>query len=332
MYNVSFNGATGYVKFYEGMPDFGYYGEGNREEGHHFRLLNFHPSVFEASGTGTDGLVTVGSWSVEEGVKWKDPLLGSESNNEVVYNTQSGVPAYDRKPDTIVQLSMGTRVFFFVIGAVNFLIVLIISGLLFSYRTTKLIKASQPGMMCFILLGGAIGSIRVINTGLDITDSSCISGLWLGHLSFVLVFGGLLIKTWRVNRIINSTSLRRVKITASDVFKMMLVVLAFAVIYMSLLTWVGLPHQSALTIEKSNHATRYLRCTFVYSQFHSALFALEAFILLYGAMSVQYMTNITFIYLIYIVTIFRLCWKTKNVPDAVNESKFIAFGKKSLSV
>jgi hypothetical protein len=226
---------------------------------------------------------------------------------------------------------MGTRAVFFAIGAVNFLIVLIISGSLFTYRTTKLIKASQPGMMCFILLGGAIGSIRVINTGLDITDSSCISGLWLGHLSFVLVFGGLLIKTWRVNRIINSISLKRVKITASDVFKMMLVVLAFAVIYMSLLTWVGLPHQSALTIEKSNHATRYLRCTFVYSQFHSALFALEAFILLYGAMSVQYMTNITFIYLIYIVTIFRLCWKTKNVPDAVNESKFIAFGKKSLS-
>jgi ABC-type branched-subunit amino acid transport system substrate-binding protein len=286
MFNVSFTGTTGYIEIFEGMPDYGYYAEGNREVGHHYRVLNFHPSVFEASGSGTEGLVTVGTWSAEGGVEWKDPVLGSESNHDIIYNTKSGAPAYDRTPDTIIQLATGVRGYLFALGAINLFIVLVISVALFQYRTAKLIKASQPGMMCFILLGGIIGSIRVINTGLDITDSSCISGLWLGHLAFVLVFGGLLIKTWRVNKIINSTSLRRVKITASDVFKIMLGVLIMSIVYMCLLTWVGQPHQSALVLEESNHATKYLRCTFVYSQFHSALFAFEAFILLYGARSV----------------------------------------------
>jgi hypothetical protein len=41
------------------------------------------------------------------------------------------------------------------------------------------------------------------------------------------------------------------------------------------------------------------------SQFQTALFVVEAVALLYGA---------------------RLCWATKDVPDAINESKMIASG------
>jgi Na+-transporting NADH:ubiquinone oxidoreductase subunit NqrB len=75
---------------------------------------------------------------------------------------------------------------------------------------------------------------------------------------------------------------------------------------LAILTGVGRPQIGEQTIELSNHATQLMECTFDYSEFHSALFAVEAVILLIGA---------------------RLCFAVKDVPDAVNESKYIAGGE-----
>jgi len=115
----------------------------------------------------------------------------------------------------------------------------------------------------------------------------------------------MFVKTWRVDKIVNNKSLKRVRITTQDVFNIMCsVILAFC-IYLALLTGVGVPHVGERTIEQSNHATQLMQCSFNYSEFHSALFAIEAAILMFGA---------------------RLCFAVKDVPDAVNESKYIAAG------
>lgn len=68
-------------------------------------------------------------------------------------------------------------------------------------------------------------------------------GLWLGHLAFTFVFGGLFLKTWRVNRIINNTAFRRISITNYDILRIWLELMACVVAYLLILTFVGRPHQ-----------------------------------------------------------------------------------------
>lgn len=66
MNNVSFDGATGFVQVYIGMPLFAYYAFGDREVGHHYRLRNFHYDKYLLNPN--DSFPLVGLWSVEDGV------------------------------------------------------------------------------------------------------------------------------------------------------------------------------------------------------------------------------------------------------------------------
>lgn len=56
-------------------------------------------------------------------------------------------------------------------------------------------SALSIGMLCVILLGVFFGALRLINAGLDITDATCNTGLWFGHLAYTLVRSMPL--TWR---------------------------------------------------------------------------------------------------------------------------------------
>jgi hypothetical protein len=80
-------------------------------------------------------------------------------------------------------------------------------------------------------------------------------------------------------------------------------VIIFFVIYLAIMTGVGKIHKSVRIEDVSNHRDLYESCGFKHPEFHTALFALEAVIMIYGV---------------------KLCWATKDVPDAVNESKVIA--------
>ena len=71
-------------------------------------------------------------------------------------------------------------------------------------RKHKLIKAAQPIMIGAILFGQLLSAVKIFIVSFPITDMSCISGLWFAHLSFVLVFGSLFVKTYRVHCIVNA--------------------------------------------------------------------------------------------------------------------------------
>eukprot|EP01041_Mallomonas_annulata_P010870 gene10870-22695_t len=69
---------------------------------------------------------------------------------------------------------------------------------------TRLIKSAQPSVLFIILFGGMLAGIKIILATMDITDTLCIIGKWLGHLSFILVFGAIIIRTWRISKVVNS--------------------------------------------------------------------------------------------------------------------------------
>lgn len=60
-----------------------------------------------------------------------------------------------------------------------------------------------------------------------------------------------------------------------------------------------------MTTVTSNQSSSYLQCDFKYSAIHTTLFAIEGLVMVYGI---------------------KLCYAVKDLPDAVNESKFIAMG------
>jgi len=60
-------------------------------------------------------------------------------------------------------------------------------------------------MIIVVLVVALLACIRVIIATVDITDATCIVGKWLGHLSFGLFFGAVILKTWRVNMVVSST-------------------------------------------------------------------------------------------------------------------------------
>ena len=302
LYNVNFTGVTGYVKFYEGMADFGYYARGDREVGHHYRVLNFHPDVFASNNS--HGLVLTGIWSVEDGVVWQDSVFAvKEPMYTPVFNTKNGMPARDHDPDTLHTVSTAARGFLYAMAALSLAVNIFFLYIVFKFEHSKLIKASQPGMLYLILLGGIFTAGRVINGALDITDGSCISGLWLGHIGFILGFGSLFVKTWRVDRIVNNKTMKRVTILESYVLKLVGGIVAFTTVYLIILSTVGQPHKVEILEYAHNHLDIRLKCGFSHSIIHTILFVLEALLVIYGM---------------------NLCWATKDVPDAINESKQIA--------
>eukprot|EP01041_Mallomonas_annulata_P007551 gene7551-15479_t len=71
-------------------------------------------------------------------------------------------------------------------------------------KDTRLIKATQPNMMKIVLVDGALAGLRVLLANADIIAAQCVVGKWLAYMSFARVFGALIIKTWRVDAVVNS--------------------------------------------------------------------------------------------------------------------------------
>eukprot|EP01036_Dinobryon_divergens_P001474 gene1474-1916_t len=136
-------------------------------------------------------------------------------------------------------------------------------------------------MLLMMLFGGFLGSVRIILATLDLTDTVCTVGKWFGHLAFVFVFGAMIVKTWRVGKVVNS-GFAKVKVTQADANRIFWGFIFCFCLYMMFDTIFGKPHRA---YEESFDG-------------HNM-----GLMLVYGA---------------------HLCWTTKEVPGAVNDSSYIS--------
>ena len=222
---------------------------------------------------------------------------------DISYNTRNNLPARDMRPEIRLLMTPGVSGALFFLGALIIALVIALAAIVFKYKDTKVIKACQPGMLYFILLGCIFGAIRVILAGLDPSNGRCVGEVWLGHFSFVTVFGALMIKTWRVDRLVNGSGFKRIKISNNYVYSLQLILMICVVIYLGIWSAVSLPHMFEEPSLVSNQFTYEYSCAMKYVEFQTALMSLEAVAVFYAI---------------------RLCLLTKDLPDAVNESKPIA--------
>jgi hypothetical protein len=310
MQNISFEGASGLVSFAQQNGEVYTYDNNMRATGVYYKIVNFQESSYKLSSNlnsrqlaSAQVFQQVLYFSSDDGILGCSTAMGC---SDIVYRSSSNSPPSDTRPAILVEQSAAVRGLLIALGSLLWLMAIGVIVFLFIYRDSKLIKASQGPLMWFIVLGEMFGGARVINAALEITDASCTAGIWMGHLAFFFVFGCLLLKSWRIDRLVNSKALKRVRITTWDVLKTFFGMLAVIIVYLVVLTFAGVPHQSSIKSTSSNQVTEKYRCTFEHVQYHTALFAAEFIVLIYGM---------------------KLCWATKDVPDSVNESKYVAFGR-----
>lgn len=299
MYNVTFEGVSGLVDIFEGMTLFNEYGRGDREVGQAYKIMNFQPDQFNPPLS--NGFVQIGQWTSEEGAA----LCEHEGCYKPVLRTRNNKFPPDTPAPIVIDIPSTSAIVMFVFAALSFVAVLLVIALICYYNSSKLIKASQPIMLYFMCVGGLLSVARSLVGGTSISDVSCGLRNWFGHLAYVFVFGSLFVKTWRVNMLVNTRTLKKIKITNTDILKIMSACVFCACVYLAIMQGVGQPHLSHANSTISNQLTSVKFCHFEHSGFQTALFVVEFLVLLTGA---------------------RLCWAVKNVPDSVNESKFIAGG------
>jgi len=304
--NVSFAGVSGQVAFHSGSDGEAAYGKGDRYSGLLYSVLNFNPHKYHSADGGASAIQTVGVWSSDSGSF--EAFAHDSSCSGFVYNTEdNGIPS-SNAPVIEVQLPLGVRNAFRAVSAFILLCTSIFTAIIVLYRQHKLIKASQPTMLIVILVGSVLGCLRVIVGTLDITDTTCIAGKWLGHLSFCLFFGAMILKTWRVDVVVNS-GFRRKTMTIVALQKYMGLGVLQLCAYLAVATAIGKPHRSYEEYFNDHTTYHQIKCDEDAPVITYILFALEAVLLGWGA---------------------TLCWSTKNVPDAVNDAKYIAMCKSPL--
>lgn len=154
--------------------------------------------------------------------------------------------------------------------------------------------------MSLILISGMFSSARVINSGFPITTTTCITGLWFGHIGFLLAFITLSVKTYRVFRLLGA--FKRVKFTEYEAIRLCLGVTILSCLYLMFMTIFGNIHESNDATTNHNQVTRLVKCSMDYPEIHTALFVMEGILLFTG---------------------FYFAYKTKDAPDSINETSYI---------
>ncbi|XP_072030368.1 gamma-aminobutyric acid type B receptor subunit 1-like [Amphiura filiformis] len=223
----------------------------------------------------------------------------------------------------IVRLYQGISQYLFIIisvsAGVGIFIACIFLAFNLKYRTQKTVKMSSPYLNNIIIIGSILIYASVIISGLDSNvisintfAATCQIRAWLLSTGFVLGFGSMFSKTWRVYRVAALKTPKRRILTDKHLFIMVFVFFCIDVIVLTL--WQIIDPIYVVTIDlyerMDPHVTNgrivpYIeQCTSDYLVYWmAALYAYKGLLLLFG----------TF-----------LAWETKKVTiPALNDSKLI---------
>ena len=225
--NVSFVGATGSVNFSHALTsDSTRFGEGDRRTGVYYKIVNFKSEKYYADPSGMSGYSTVGSWTVETRNRFV---------NEIIYNTADNLPPTYWPPAIYLHMSSGYINFLISAGAVLITICGILTASLIVFRSTKLMKSIQLKMQFFIMIGAFLGGVRIITGQFEISDETCAMHVWLGHLSFWFIFSPIMLKTWRVHRIVNNKTLKRLVVTENYIISIFFCMILTVITYLTII-------------------------------------------------------------------------------------------------
>jgi hypothetical protein len=276
---VSFTGVTGQVSFSKGLAGSKLFGYGDRETGQGYVIYNW-----QYTNLSVGSFKRVARWTSELGRMdcMHDPLTPIPQwmggcHLPIVFNSPDGlsVPA-DRLEDFVQVVPSGIQGFLLAIAAITFATSLFIIAILYVFKSkTRLVKASQPAMMMYILIGVILSAIRIASAGYNPTDALCHVNVWSGHLAFACVFFAMIIKAWRVHKIVLG-GLKRVKITSFQVMCYTAALIGIIAVILVLYSAIGRPHVAYVAVPLiTGNSLQKPYCTTSMPGFDYVLYAIE---------------------------------------------------------
>ena len=197
------------------------------------------------------------------------------------------------------QRNMSLRTVFLTINVILKALAVCLGVFIFIYRESKIIKASSPVFMEIIAFGIVLMYFEITLGYFEDSVLLCIARSWLYHTGFILAFGSLLLKTWRIAVIFRLRTAKMIELTDKTLLKYLMLMLVVVLCYLMIWTWTQ-THE--FEIKKTTDGYKYRRC--VREWFSNAIEIGEFLLLLWGVW---------------------LCLRVRNAPSAYNESKYIAW-------
>lgn len=198
-----------------------------------------------------------------------------------------------------------------VVGAVCLFAALFCLGTLFYFREHRLIKFTQPPVLALVFAGYAVIAVRVLAASTDtLSPGYCVAEKWLGHIGFSAAFVPLIVKLWRLDKIVNGKSLKRVKINDGDALKvcgsavaplMLLLVVDTAVAYAES----NSESEGFLRFRRAESGNQYTFSHFCGLAAHPASVVFTAFVYAYQCLTM----SVALVFL----------WRTRQLPANINE-------------
>jgi hypothetical protein len=232
---------------------------------------------------------------------------------DIVYGNPDNASPTDRPSPTEKEIPDAIALALFILWIGLGLGDFVMGVLLLRYRNRRLLKASQYPMLWLIWSSGVFGMVRITYSMLTPDanggDLVCRARYWTGHLAFFGVIA-LLVKTVRVHLLVNTSGLRRVKITTTQVLLATFAIYAVMVFYMVLVSVFSPPFVEEVVTQLITGQDEFVDyCENPNAVLDYVLYSFEAAVFLMAA---------------------KLCYDTKDVPDAINETKSIAMSKRAL--
>jgi ABC-type branched-subunit amino acid transport system substrate-binding protein len=289
---VIFTGATGTVKFSSQFLDDGF-DVGTRNFGLTFDVLNYDQTFMSPE------FKSVGTLRSDTG-------LALCSDCTVFFAGSSTDKPLDRPDPHSEHISSPLLSVIIIMSSISLLAVLAVALMFYVYRSTRLIKASQPEVGYVILSGCAMGSIRSLTAIAKPSSALCMSQMWLGHLAFTIVFCALLVKTWKVHKVMNQT-MKRVKISTNTTLKIIAASCIPVFVYLLFVSTLGYVRKGSIRVYEDQHEIIYEEyCHFEHHDALEGLYIIELLAMIYGL---------------------YLCFLIRHVPDGISNSKSIAEGE-----
>jgi 5'-nucleotidase len=220
--------------------------------------------------------------------------------------TEAFVPTV--QPIIIVHRSIpdGLSAAFTVITGVLSVITILVGAYIF-YHRKHAVTVIASAVFCLLILGGVLLSHLAIQIFIHLRNNAgCMIFPWLGNYAFVIIFGALFAKTWRMDMIFARTKKLRTKKRAISSFLLFVVIGILLLIETFIMgLWQGLsPLKYNLVVDQDRRESRYSCNSKNGVYFFAASIAYKGLLMLWG---------------MYLVI------KTRNIDSDFRESTFIGW-------
>lgn len=197
-------------------------------------------------------------------------LLQSDANQElqIVYPLGSATanlvfpaPTFDERVFTPKYMGKVSEQVLAGVAGFLILVSLVLIGFIIIFRHNKMLISASPLFLSTILVGSIMLYGSYFTWVLEARTATCYLRFWLIGVGFVVMFGALFAKTWRIMRIFTTTDLRIFQITNTNLIAVLGILVGIEVALLAIWSGTSRPHQTVFVADPLRPSKNLLVCT-----------------------------------------------------------------------